>query len=678
MVTHEAAPREDAVHPHEGAVPRDGAEEDAALLEVQDLTVRYEPRLHPALNAVEGVSFAIQPGEFVGLIGESGSGKSTLGTAILRLTERPGRITGGSIRFDGMDITEMSQAKLRPYRWRDFSTVFQSSMNALNPVVRVEDQFRDAIELHTPRRGAQVTERIKEMFDLVLIDHRFIRAYPHELSGGMKQRVNLALALVNDPKFVLLDEPTTGLDVVVQRSILEGVRKLQEEQGFAVLFISHDIGTVMDLSDRILVMYAGRIVEEHDTDDLLREPLHPYTKGLLGSYGDPRQETVRITYVPGRPPDLSQPLVGCPFAPRCPERIDLCTTDAPQLLEMPSLRKDEAVTALRFDSQGTWRPPRAACHVARLQREEPETPGLPTRTVRFAGPAFEKSAEETERAFAAEVFLEVDSVTKIFHSRQGFRQTQTLAVDDVSFQLRRGMVTALVGQSGSGKSTLARLITGVDRPTSGSIRFHARDGEIDVGGLGGGKLRAYRSLVQMVFQDPYSSLNPNKTLEYILSRPLKNYRSMGRAELEDRDRRAAGAGRPHPGPPLPQPSRLRALRRPAPAGGDRPRARCGSGADHRRRADLEPGRVDPCRGARAAAAPGRRLRRGHPLHHPRPAQRPHAGRRCDRAEPGQGGRARPRPGRHPLSAGRLHQAAAGRHPQPFRGHLQGLGRLRDD
>ncbi|MGO1198678.1 MAG: ABC transporter ATP-binding protein [Brachybacterium sp.] len=532
MVTHEAAPREDAVHPHEGAVPRDGAEEDAALLEVQDLTVRYEPRLHPALNAVEGVSFAIQPGEFVGLIGESGSGKSTLGTAILRLTERPGRITGGSIRFDGMDITEMSQAKLRPYRWRDFSTVFQSSMNALNPVVRVEDQFRDAIELHTPRRGAQVTERIKEMFDLVLIDHRFIRAYPHELSGGMKQRVNLALALVNDPKFVLLDEPTTGLDVVVQRSILEGVRKLQEEQGFAVLFISHDIGTVMDLSDRILVMYAGRIVEEHDTDDLLREPLHPYTKGLLGSYGDPRQETVRITYVPGRPPDLSQPLVGCPFAPRCPERIDLCTTDAPQLLEMPSLRKDEAVTALRFDSQGTWRPPRAACHVARLQREEPETPGLPTRTVRFAGPAFEKSAEETERAFAAEVFLEVDSVTKIFHSRQGFRQTQTLAVDDVSFQLRRGMVTALVGQSGSGKSTLARLITGVDRPTSGSIRFHARDGEIDVGGLGGGKLRAYRSLVQMVFQDPYSSLNPNKTLEYILSRPLKNYRSMGRAELE--------------------------------------------------------------------------------------------------------------------------------------------------
>ncbi|MEE1618593.1 ABC transporter ATP-binding protein [Brachybacterium sp. J153] len=504
---------------------------DAPLLEVDGLTVRYEPKLHPALDAVQDVSFSIRPGEFVGLIGESGSGKSTLGTALLRLTEKPGRITGGTIRFDGRDITAMSQEELRPYRWRDISTVFQSSMNSLNPVVRVEDQFRDAIELHSSRRGAEVVERIKELFDLVLIDHRFIRAYPHELSGGMKQRVNLALALVNDPKFVLLDEPTTGLDVVVQRSILEGVRKLQAEQGFAVLFISHDIGTVMDLSDRILVMYAGRIVEEHDTDDLLREPLHPYTKGLLGSYGDPRQETVRITYVPGRPPDLSQPLTGCPFAPRCPEKIAQCLTDAPQLLEMPALRTDDAVTGLRLDSHGTWAPPRAACHVARLQREAPETKGLPPRTVRFAGPAFEKTVADTKEALRGEVFLEVDGVTKVFQSRQGLRTRETLAVDDVSFQLRRGMVTALVGQSGSGKSTLARMITGVDRPTKGTITFHAKEGPLDVGTLGGGGLRGYRSLVQMVFQDPYSSLNPNKTLEYILSRPLKNHRSMGRAEL---------------------------------------------------------------------------------------------------------------------------------------------------
>lgn len=268
-----------------------------------------------------------------------------------------------------------------------------------------------------------------------------------------------------------------------------------------------------------------------DTDDLLREPLHPYTKGLLGSYGDPRQETVRITYVPGWPPDLSQPEEGCPFAPRCPEKIARCTSDAPELLEMPTTRSEGAVTALRLDSGGTWRPPRAACHVARLQRTAPETEGLPPRTVRFAGPAFEKSVDKSAEALRGEVFLEVEGVTKVFRSRQGFRQVETLAVDDVFFSLRRRMVTALVGQSGSGKSTLARLVTGVETPTSGSITFHAKEGPIDVGGLGGKGLRAYRSLVQMVFQDPYSSLNPHKSLDYILSRPLENHRGMGRGEL---------------------------------------------------------------------------------------------------------------------------------------------------
>ncbi|MGJ6981605.1 ABC transporter ATP-binding protein [Aestuariimicrobium soli] len=486
-----------------------------AMLEVDDLIVRYTPKLHAPLNAVDGVSFSIEEGEFVGLIGESGSGKSTLANAVLRLTERPGRIAGGSVRFDGMDITTMSPEQLRPYRWRDISTVFQSSMNALNPVVRIEPQFRDAIELHSSLRGDAVVDRIRELFDLVMIDHKYIRAYPHELSGGMKQRVNLALALVNDPKFVLLDEPTTGLDVVVQRSILENIRKLQREQKFAVLFISHDIGTVMDLSDRILVMYAGKIVEEHETGDLLKNPLHPYTKGLLGSYGDPRDETVRITYVPGRPPDLTKALVGCRFAPRCPERIDLCLTDEPELLQI-----------------GRAPAPRAACHVTQLQESAPDTPGLPPRTRTFAGPEFVKTVEETDEALASDVFLEVKNVSKVYTSRVGFSTHEVTAVSDASFELRRGMVTALVGQSGSGKSTLAKLITGVEKPTEGEIVFHSSEGPIEVSKLSGSGLRRYRKLVQMVFQDPYSSLNPNKTLQYILSRPLKNHRKLQGAELK--------------------------------------------------------------------------------------------------------------------------------------------------
>ena len=241
-------------------------------------------------------------------------------------------------------------------------------MNSLNPVVRVEGQFRDVIEYHTELRGDAVLDRIKTLFDMVFIDHKFITAYPHELSGGMKQRVNLALALAIEPRFVLLDEPTTGLDVVVQHDILENVRKLQTELGFAVLFISHDIGTVLDLSDRILVMYAGKIVEEQQADLLLRDPMHPYTKGLLGSYGDPRDETVRITYVPGRPPDLAHRPAGCSFAPRCPEKIARCTTIEPPLEALGrrpgrlSRRQDRSAAMRMRDGRGRGRPDHPGVH----------------------------------------------------------------------------------------------------------------------------------------------------------------------------------------------------------------------------------------------------------------------------------------------------------------------------
>ena len=484
------------------------------LLDVRDLSVRYEPKASRPLDAVQEVSFGIEPGEFVGLIGESGSGKTTLGTALLRLLQRPGRISGGSITFDGTDITDLHEDDLRALRWRDISTVFQSSMNSLNPVVRVEGQFRDAIEQHSKLRGEAVTRRIRELFDMVIIDPKFMTAFPHELSGGMRQRVNLALALALEPKFILLDEPTTGLDVVVQHSILENVRRLQAEQGFAVLFISHDIGTVLDLSDRILVMYAGRIVEDQSAGALVREPLHPYTKGLLGSYGDPRQETVKITYVPGRPPDLSLPMVGCSFAARCPERIERCVEREPALVPL----------------QGG----RAACHVAVLQREDGGAIRFGEAKRGFEGPQFVKTADESRSALANEVVLSVQGVTKVFERRRGLTVTRTEAVSDVSFELRRGQVTALVGQSGSGKSTIARMITGVEKPTDGRIIFHGPDGDRQVSGFRGRALRQYRSDVQMVFQDPYSSINPAKRLGYILSRPLANYHGLKGTQLRDR------------------------------------------------------------------------------------------------------------------------------------------------
>jgi peptide/nickel transport system ATP-binding protein len=278
-----------------------------ALLEVDNLDITYATKSRPPLQAVRGVTFQVNEGEFIGLVGESGSGKSTLGNAILRLLQPPGVITGGSIKFMGKDITTMPEEDLRKMRWNDFSTVFQSSMNSLNPVIRLENQFKDVMQEKTKMSDEEIHNKISQLFEMVKIDPSFMRFYPHELSGGMKQRVALALALALEPKFVLLDEPTTGLDVLVQKEIMANLKTLQKELGFAVLLISHDLGTVLEVSDRVLVMYAGELVEEQAAKTMLKNPIHPYTDGLLGSYADPAAEEVEITYIPGRPPDLTKP-----------------------------------------------------------------------------------------------------------------------------------------------------------------------------------------------------------------------------------------------------------------------------------------------------------------------------------------------------------------------------------
>ncbi len=491
-----------------------------ALLEVRDLTVRYEPRLHSGLTAVDHVSFDLEEGEFVGLIGESGCGKSTLGVALLRLLQTPAKVTGGSVRFDGTDILSLSEDELREHRWSDIATVFQSSMNSLNPVARISSSFADVLHAHTDLDDKGVASRSAELLEMVSIDPSFLRNYPHELSGGMKQRINLALALALKPRFVLLDEPTTGLDVVVQRTILDNIRELQRQQKFTVLFISHDMGTVLESSDRIMVMYAGRMVEIGSSRALLEQPQHPYTKALLGSYGDPRAETVSITYIPGRPPDLRQRPPGCAFAPRCPEAVASCTVIDPPLERVE--RSD------------------VACLVAQAQhgvRELPEDVGEPVDG--FAGPAFVKDITDPG-VRRGDVIVEVDGVSKTFTRRQKLKTHTVQAVDDVSFRLREGEVTALVGQSGSGKSTLAKMITGVEKPTSGSVRFfppghQRRDGQgQEVHRIRGKQLEEFRRSVQYVFQDPYAALNPAHTIGMTLGRPVHNFEGLRGKQLTER------------------------------------------------------------------------------------------------------------------------------------------------
>lgn len=288
------------------------------LLEIQKLTVEFLMPEHQ-VRAVDKVSLGIQAGEIVGLAGESGCGKSTTAHAILRILRPPAEITGGRILFQGQDLVDLSPGDLRKFRWRHVSLVFQSAMNALNPVMRIGDQFFDMIQAHETVDKRQAMDRAAELLQLVGIDKARLNAYPHELSGGMRQRVVIAMALALQPELIVMDEPTTALDVVVQRQILQEIQELQKELKFAVLFITHDLSLLIEFSQRIAIMYAGEIVEMADSSTIFRQPKHPYTVGLMSCF-PPLVGPRRVIHgIPGSPPDLAKPPTGCRFHPRCPE-----------------------------------------------------------------------------------------------------------------------------------------------------------------------------------------------------------------------------------------------------------------------------------------------------------------------------------------------------------------------
>src|SRR5256884_6734631 len=306
-----------------------------ALLELHGLTVDYG-----SARAVDGIDLAIHQGETLGLAGESGCGKTTVANAVMQILRPPGRISGGSVVFRGEDLVGKSAEQLRRFRWRNVSMVFQSAMNALNPVLRVGDQFVDAMRAHERIDKRRALAQAEELLELVGIDRTRLRSYPHELSGGMRQRVIIAIALSLNPELILLDEPTTALDVVVQREILQQVEALKQDFGFAVLFITHDLSLLLEFADRIAIMYAGEIVETAPAQQLADAARHPYTQGLLQSFPPLSGPLERLTGIPGSPPDLRNPPSGCRFHPRCPH----CTRDNASLYlrqttERPVLRE---------------------------------------------------------------------------------------------------------------------------------------------------------------------------------------------------------------------------------------------------------------------------------------------------------------------------------------------------
>jgi peptide/nickel transport system ATP-binding protein len=466
---------------------------DDVMLDVVGLSVDYGAGPE-AVRAVDDLDLKLRRGEVLGIVGESGSGKSTLAFAISRLLRPPGQVVAGEVTYHPpggapVPLLDLSDKQLREYRWSDIAVVFQSAMNTLNPVLRLSAQFADTLQAHRPGiTPNEIAERTAELLQLVGITPDRATSYAHELSGGMRQRAMIALALALDPEIIVMDEPTTALDVVLQRQILIEIMQLQDRLGFSVIFITHDLSLLIELADTIMVMYAGRLVEVADAASIHRAARHPYSRGLLRSFptlDGPRQ---RLIGIPGSPPDLRALPTGCPFHPRCPNRTDHCA-DTPLVLTPTGLAEDgpqHRVACILYDGSPLDLPPV------------------------LLSPAGDHEVSEPPPAAADRApILEARAVSKTFgHVR---------AVDNVSISLYPGSVTALVGESGSGKSTMARLLAQLYPPTDGDILL---EGNRVRAGYGR-RFRRYVKDVQLILQDPFASLNPLHTIEYHLARPLR-------------------------------------------------------------------------------------------------------------------------------------------------------------
>lgn len=469
----------------------------AAVLEVSDL--RTEIRLREGVvRAVDGVSLSLEEGETLGLVGESGCGKTTTVLSIMNLLPPGGSITGGSVKLSGREICHLPERDMRKIRGSEIAMIFQDPLTSLNPTMTIGNQIAEAFAAHRDVSREEAEARAVEVLDLVGLPKAKdrVKDYPHHFSGGMRQRVMIAIALACEPKVLIADEPTTALDVTIQKQILELIDDLRRRLGMAVILVTHDLGVIAGRTDRVAVMYAGRIAESTDTEALFSRPGHPYTEALFQALPDKVAEQHDMLYsIPGQPPNLVSPPQGCRFAARCRYAIDRCRVEEPDLSAVVTGHELRCFFPLSTAAQ------------ARRMGEISESP-----------------SSVSAWAATGEELLKVSGLVKEYPVTRGAVLQRHIgsvsAVSGVSFSINQGETFGLVGESGCGKSTVGRLVVGLDRPSDGKILFQGED----LTAKNGRGYRTERRNIQLMFQDSYASLDPRMRAGALLREPLVIHR----------------------------------------------------------------------------------------------------------------------------------------------------------